>query len=344
MFSNLDNETINLIEKEYQSNSIPWSLGFSGGKDSSALLKLVFNALIRITNPHKPVNIVYCDTGMDIPLVANHVNSTLESLKREVEEFQLPIKVIVVKPSIENRYFSKIIGHGYPTPTNKFRWCTDKLRVNPIQSVIESKSNNIILLGVRNGESQERDRVISRYKTQQDYYLNQFSFPNTKLFTPIINYDLKDVWYLLKTKQPPFSIDGIKLESLYSSKSLDRTDLIDAIKQSFHKGRFGCWACTVVRKDHALMNLISNGYNDLIPLLNFRDWIIKYRDDPKNRCSLRRNGSLGPGPFTLAARKTILNKLLYAQSESGIHLISESEIDYIKSIWQIDMNSTKYHE
>ena len=177
--------TIEHIKREYLKNSIPWSLGFSGGKDSSALLKLVYAALKDIGTKSKPVTVIYCDTGVEIPIVRSFVLETLNKLSEEVAGNGVPIETQIVIPSLHDRYFSKVIGRGYPPPSYKFRWCTDVLRVNPIKKYLNNlQKKGVILLGIRKGESRERNRVIHRYKTDDEYYFRQSSNINVIIYRP----------------------------------------------------------------------------------------------------------------------------------------------------------------
>ncbi len=344
MLTDLDFKTIELIEKEYLNNEIPWSLGFSGGKDSSAMMKLTYNAIAGIKNPKKLINVVYCDTGVEIPIVTSFVKKTLANLKNEIAESNLPININVVEPKLENRFFSKVIGRGYPTPTNKFRWCTDRLRVMPIQAMINNKYQNIVLVGVRKGESVERDKILKYYNAEKPYYLKQANFSNVKIFAPILDYNVKDVWSIIKSKQVPKSINGKDLEAIYRSAGEKQIEFKDYSSTALQKGRFGCWTCTVVRKDKAVQNLIINGCDSLIPLLRFRNWLFDLRDNKDYRCKWRRNGMKGLGPFTLEARKLILDELLKTQTESGYKLIKNEEISFIKNQWKLDIKSSSYRE
>jgi len=344
MLTDLDFNTIELIEKEYLNNEIPWFLGFSGGKDSSAMLKLTYNAIANIKNPNKLINVVYCDTGVEIPIVTSFVKKTLTNLKNEIAELNLPININVVEPKLENRFFSKVIGRGYPTPTNKFRWCTDRLRVMPIQAMMNNKYQNIVLVGVRKGESVERDKILKNYNAEKPYYLKQANFSNVKIFAPILDYNVKDVWSIIKSKQVPKSINGKDLEAIYRSAGEKQIEFKDYSSTALQKGRFGCWTCTVVRKDKAVQNLIINGCDSLIPLLRFRNWLFDLRDNKDYRCKWRRNGLKGLGPFTLEARKLILDELLKTQTESGYKLIKNKEISFIKQQWNFDIKSSSYRE
>lgn len=343
--SDLDYQTIENIQIEYQKDRTHWTLGFSGGKDSSALLKLTYLALYYLKNKHKPINVIYCDTGVEIPIISLFVKETLGNLLIEAKEHEIPITKQIVYPVLKDRYFSKVIGHGYPPPTNKFRWCTDRLRVKPIKGILKNvNDHNIILLGIRKGESIERDRTISRYTTNNEYYLKQSNNSNAIIFSPIIKYEVKNVWSTIRNYNLPRSIDSNKLQTFYKITDLNDSvnhDSIDILKD---KSRFGCWTCTVVRQDKAVKDLIENGFNDLKPLLIFRNWLISIRDNPNYRCKRRRNGEKALGPFTIDARKEILNRLLKAQNNTCWELINDHEIEYIKKQWKFDVNSAKYFE
>src|SRR5687768_5123891 len=109
-----DRNIIDVVKGEYLKDNTPWYIGYSGGKDSSAVLTLVFNALLEIEKHHKPVEIVYCDTGVEIPTISRYVKTTLEALKFESLSLHLPFKVTIAKPKLDDRYFVKVIGRGYP--------------------------------------------------------------------------------------------------------------------------------------------------------------------------------------------------------------------------------------
>ena len=68
------------------------------------------------------------------------------------------------------------------------------------------------------------------------------------------------------------------------------------------------------------------------------------RDDVGYRCTVRRNGVPGLGPFRISARKELLRRLLTAQRQSGIKLIRAVEIRKIHSLWAADLESNTYVE
>jgi DNA sulfur modification protein DndC len=330
--------SIERIQQEYLSSPTPWYIGFSGGKDSSAVLKLTYLALMLLQKKSKPVTILYCDTGVEIPIFRNLVYRTLNDIEIEASKNNVPLFSKIVSPNTENKYFSKIIGRGYPPPSNKFRWCTDRLRINPINTELNSNKSgeNIVLLGIRIGESNNRDNVMSRYSTDSSYFYRQNGNSSTLIFAPIYNYSTEETWATIEYNQFPKSIDTFELLKLYRHANGECPIIRDVKGTPCGKGRFGCWTCTVVRKDKSVKGLIDEGNYNLQPLFNFRNWLLEIRDKPEYRSSKRRNGAYGLGPFTLAARKEILRMLFVAQKNSDFVLIGTDEIDFIEKCWDID--------
>ncbi len=80
----------------------------------------------------------------------------------------------------------------------------------------------------------------------------------------------------------------------------------------------------------------------LKPLLRYRNWLQKMRNEPQNRCPSRRNGTPGPGPLTLAARRRALRGLRKAERESGLCLLGSEEAKLIRQLWREDRDSPAY--
>jgi DNA sulfur modification protein DndC len=334
-------QTLAEIRKELRNHPEPWVVGFSGGKDSSCVVKLIYLALLGAPDRRNSVTILYCDTGVEIPLVRTFVWQTLTGLSIEAKKNGVPLECNVASPPLRDRFFFKIIGRGYVSPTNKFRWCTDRLRIHPVQSFINKipGGEKIVVLGLRRGESQERDKTIARHRTKHGNYFRQSGAARTLIYTPILRYSVEDVWNVLANCSPPGSIDCQRLLALYRHANGECPIVRDADATPCAGSRFGCWTCTVVRRDRAMESLIESGYEAMRPLLDFRNWLIHFRDDPKQRWSTRRNGCVGPGPFTIAARRTILRRLLATQQTVGFQLITPEEIVAIKQEWELDRTS-----
>jgi hypothetical protein len=59
--------TVRAISHSLVEHPEPWVVGFSGGKDSSCVVKLVYQALLRAKRRNTSVTVLYCDTGVEVP-------------------------------------------------------------------------------------------------------------------------------------------------------------------------------------------------------------------------------------------------------------------------------------
>ncbi len=340
----LNEETIESIRDTYSSDNRPWVIGFSGGKDSSAVVKLTVNAINGLRKHQKRITIIYCDCNVEMPLIRDLSISNLKRISRFAVKYNLPVRTLIVKPKIQDSFFVKIIGRGYPPPTNKFRWCTDRLRIWPIrQAMSKVTDETIMILGTRYDESRDRANRMARKAIGSSLFFQSGNFPNQKVFSPIANYSTEEVWRTLFDNHNINVISVNELAKLYGFRKNEISEQQSFYQPMHNNLRFGCWACTVVRQDKAAEHLISRGIKCLEPLKQFRDWLIEIRDDVRLRCSERRNGAKGPGPFTLSARVEILRKLLLAQKISKLQLITKAEIKEIENLWAEDLPHSKYH-
>jgi DNA sulfur modification protein DndC len=332
MQNNLQKRTIAEIKSKYEKDVSPWLLAYSGGKDSSAVLKMLLQAMACTANKCRSVYIVFCDTGVENPLVADFIRYTFRQVNSFIKCNNLPASTHILRPEKKNRFWIKVIGRGCPPPTNRFRWCTDKLRVNPLRDFCTKNdlTNATTILGVRKGESRQRDNTIEKY-AKSDNYLRYYDSEKRSYYCPIFKYSVVDVWNCLSNGSIFNDNFYKKLAGIYGIN--DRRGE-EVYRTNGH--RMGCWVCTVVRKDKSTEDLVKRGFTQLEPYLRFRNWLCVFRDNPKYRCKKRRNGRDGPGPITIQGRKIILSNLLELQNETKTKLITDSEIAFIYNEWEKD--------
>ena len=85
-------QSIEHVKKLYLSDSIPWVIGYSGGKDSTATLQLVWYALQELEKEgkaEKKVHVISTDTLVENPVVSSWVNKSLEKMNAAAEEQNL---------------------------------------------------------------------------------------------------------------------------------------------------------------------------------------------------------------------------------------------------------------
>ena len=164
----IDNLT-DLIADIYSRDDIPWIVGYSGGKDSSEILQLIWRALEKLKKQGKkikPLNVMTTDTLVENPIVSTWIKGSLKSLRQRALEQDLPIYPNLLTPNIEDTFWVNLIGKGYPAPRPKFRWCTDRLKIKSssdfTQKIAEEKGEAILVLGTRKLESNVRNLSISK--------------------------------------------------------------------------------------------------------------------------------------------------------------------------------------
>lgn len=317
--------------------SSKWIIGFSGGKDSTALLKVIYAAYLSCKKKPREIDVIYCDTGVENPILDRYVKRLFCRFNKEFRASSVNFATHLLKAPVSDRFFVKVIGRGYPTPTNKFRWCTNKLRIGPVSSFIGSAAagDAIVGLGLRRNESIQRDRSLNNNGNQ--LWQEQVEAGNRyRLFLPILDFSIEDVWEAICDLPLPNAIDSEQLAALYRGASGECPIIRPLEPSPCGSGRFGCWTCTVVRKDRSSLGLIQAGYSELIPFYDFRQWLIEIRNDPARRWPQRRNGAPGPGPLTLFARKEILLKLRQLEKQTGCSVLGEDEVCEIKRLWKLD--------
>src|SRR5579863_5029493 len=86
-------QAISRITTAYLSSAEPWVVGYSGGKDSTAVVKLIFQSLLRLRRARKPVTVIYCDTGVEIPVASSLARRALADLEVEATNLSVPISI-----------------------------------------------------------------------------------------------------------------------------------------------------------------------------------------------------------------------------------------------------------
>lgn len=350
------------IRDEYldPAHRFPWVVGFSGGKDSTVVAHGVFEALLSIppSQRTRDVHIVSNDTMVESPLVIAHLDVVTKRIQEAAQNLNLPITVARTHPEPDKTFWVLLIGKGYPSPNLTMRWCTDRLKIQPTSGYIKRNISQygaaIVVLGVRRDESQTRQRSIDKRKNDRGSNLT----PHTDLmgaliYRPIVDLTTDDVWEILGSFHAPWGGNHRDLFQLYRDAEGGECPVV--LSQSEAPGcgtrnsRFGCWTCTVVEKDKSLQGFIDSGNHHFKPLVEFRDWLKSIRNNPEMRQAHRRNGRLSfdasgkhiPGPFTIQARKQILDYLLRVQDEFGDRLITGAELDLIYQFWTADLQQEK---
>ena len=338
-------ETTEYLRQAYLADGRPWVVAYSGGKDSTLVLHLVYQMLVDLgEQAKKPVFVISSDTRVEAPNIVSYIETVLSSLEIDAQKKDLPIQCELVRPSVEQRFWSKLIGRGYPPPTRWFRWCTTSMKIKPSRRAIEAITAQfgsvILLLGSRKAESSQRRKGMeSRVKNFRNLNTHH-EIPNAFVLAPISDWSDDDVWeFLFENNPAPWGYAHDQMLGLYRQAVGGECPVVmDLNTPSCGGSRFGCWTCTVVRLDKSMDGFIETGEQWMKPLADFRNYLKEFRERDGVRMDRRRDGSEGPGPFTPGARQHLLEHLLKVEKEVGIELISDEEIVYIQSIWSQDFD------
>jgi len=116
--------------REYGARHDVWSVAFSGGKDSTAMVTLVVHLIEtgRVPRPRK-MYVLYGDTRMELPPLWLSAQAIMADLaKRDWIECR------TVMAEMDQRFFVYMLGRGVPPPNNNtLRWCTAQIKVEPME-------------------------------------------------------------------------------------------------------------------------------------------------------------------------------------------------------------------
>ena len=287
--------SLEIIRQASERYSLPFVLGFSGGKDSTTTLSLLIEAMRRGVKISK-LYVAYADTLFEQPVLHKEALEALESLKG-IEG----VEPVVLKPAEGEDYVSMVVEKGYPVPAWYFRWCVDRLKIRPMKRFMKAVGNAVRVLGVRADESSSRMRT-TLVKGERPAIIHGES-PTLR---PIIEWTEADVVSYLRSAKRWDGRSFSYLLDLYGYEIEDACapNVFCPVKIHVKEGvtaytsvRFGCWLCTVVKRNKMPVD----------PLLEeTREKLRAISDDPKNRIYI--NGK--PRKLTFEARKEIARLLL----------------------------------
>jgi len=332
------------IQDVYLKDSAPWVIGFSGGKDSTAALQMVFYALEALPPGKltKAVHVVSNDTLVENPAVVKRLDEQLGKIadagKRQLFVHNPDLfNVAKVTPQLEDRFWVNLIGKGYPSPNRWFRWCTDRLKIYPtnryLNSTVDQNGSAVVVLGIRSAESSTRSAAMKAHGNGDRLYKHS-SLPDASVYAPIADLSNDEVWAYLLQCPNPWGSDNRGLLGLYVSASGagECPFVIEMGTQSCGKSRFGCWVCTVVDRDKSMENLVHNGEDWMEELLQFRDWLYSARQQASQYVPRYLASRAKFGPFLLTTRRRMLESLLSMQDHLHVELIGSDELRYVEEL------------
>lgn len=335
------------IQEAYLEGDVPWIVCYSGGKDSTAVLQLIFYALseLREENLTKEMHVLSNDTLVENPAISKYLDEQLERIRLGGHEKLYKhnpslFSVEKVKPEMRDRFWVNLIGKGYPAPNRWFRWCTERLKINPTSKYIKDSlakhDKVVIVLGTRKAESPNRAVSMRNYGSGGRFH--NHALPNALVYTPIAEMSNDDVWAYILFNRNPWGSNNVDLLDIYghACNSGECPFVIETGTQSCGRSRFGCWVCTVVDRDRSMENFVNNGAKWMEGLLDYRNWIYEIRREDSQYIPGKLAGKAKFGPFLLRVREEMLERLLELQDKIGLELIGKEELGITQGLLERD--------
>ncbi|TRZ51332.1 DNA phosphorothioation system sulfurtransferase DndC, partial [bacterium] len=296
------------------------------------------------TQRKKPISILCTDTRVEIPAISEIVEGTLLKMQKFSQQNDLNIEINLLKPPPEQSFWVNIIGRGYPPPNRIFRWCTQRLKIDPVNVFVNRRIGHwgeaILHLGARRAESSTRAQTMAGREARNGL-IRHPDLPRVWVSNPIEFLTTEEVWAYLLQKSNPWGSDNRILYKLYANASNGECPIqIDTSTPACGHSRFGCWTCTVVDRDKASEGLLAAGDERMEHLIEFRETLLEFRNPDKGwRDNRRMNGSSkNPGPLHIKGRKELLKRLLKLQEETNTVLITSEELLLVQQLWKAARN------
>jgi DNA sulfur modification protein DndC len=313
-----------------------WAIAYSGGKDSSALATFVTWAIQtgQIPAPAS-LTILYADTRMELPPLQQSAVRLMSHFHRSGFQAQ------IVLPEMEDRFFVYMLGLGVPPPTNRFRWCTPKLKIEPMHRALtglrQAAGEKLLMLtGVRMGESAARDARIavscSKDSGECGQGWMQVQTPEALADTlaPLLHWRLCHVYDWLYFDEYGHGCDAAGVAAVYGEDDV----------------RTGCVGCNLASQDTALIRLVRQSqWSHLAPLFELKPLYAELKQAKWRKRKLeaerRADGQYNKniqrmGPITMEGRAYGLERVLDIQRRAGVDLINAEEEVYIRRMWAED--------
>jgi DNA sulfur modification protein DndC len=329
------------LRELYLNDPRPWMVGFSGGKDSTLVAHLIFETVRSIPAEQrtKEIHLLCTDTRVEIPAVVETIEGTLNKMQKFSEMEALHVQTHLLRPPADQSFWVNIIGRGYPPPNRFFRWCTQRMKIDPVNVFVErwlGRGGEAILhLGARRAESATRAQTMAGIEVRNGLRKHP-DLPRVYVSNPIEHLTTEEVWAYLLQNPAPWGGSHRELYKLYNNAGGGECPIqIDTSTPSCGNSRFGCWTCTVVERDKASEGLLASGDERMEPLIAFRERLLFFQD-PTNgfRDTVRMNGSDGNGPLLMKGRKLLLKELLALQQQTGLRLLTDDELLLIQQHWK----------
>jgi len=222
----------------------------------------LLNALRGYKNKPKKVWVLYANTLVDPPPLLQAAQRSLNIFENLGKKAGVPVIPQILTPALEDRFWVLLIGKGYPPPSIRFRWCSERLKIRPVRNFLKQIKEKygefpLVLTGIRLNEGSNRKKSLSKRLTK-DKWMKYEGLKSCSVYAPLLNLNTNEIWKYIKYNEKKWGVSMQYLRELYSVDS-----------NNVNGFRTGCWVCTLIKKDQSLEKLAETN-SELIPFIEFR--------------------------------------------------------------------------
>lgn len=324
-----------------------WCVAYSGGKDSSATVSFVQWAIKtgQVKAP-ETLTVLYANTRQELPPLNTTAMRLLDQLRSE------GVDARSVLPTLDDRFYVYMFGRGVPPPSNRFRWCTAQLKIEPMEAALKAMRDTdgekfLQITGVRLGESAARDARIAVSCSKdggecgQGWFQSRPSEHVADTLAPLVHWRLCFVWDWLYFAHDERYMQGIIKVDQPGHGYGFLSDI--AAVYGDDEARTGCIGCNLASRDTALENLIDTPeWAHLRPLTEIKPLFAELKKPKwrlrKSAPAVLKDGSYAKngqrmGPLTMEGRAFGLERILDIQRRAGVDLVNAEEEARIREQW-----------
>ncbi len=213
----------------------------------------------------------------------------------------------------------------------------------------EGRQAPVVMTGVRQDESHARNqRIAARGEVADALWTNEAGHLRA---SPILDWSTDDVWEYIgeaAARARPSYSDFQETMRIYRDGGGSSCVVVADMRSDSHRApcgvRTGCWACTRVRNDRSMENMLESDpqrYGYLQPLAKLRNFISNTQYDWSRRQFVGRsidehgNIAIGADGYNPDMLQALLRYSLSAQVASGVEFVSLQALIAIDARWSM---------
>lgn len=347
------------IRQVYRSQQADWVIAFSGSRDATVTLQLIWEALEGVDQAdltHR-IHVVNVTTGVDSVVAHSWIARSLVAMETAAEDLGLPICAARLTRELADSFWVKLIGHGYGVPNPSQRWCADGLKRRPVERYIRRltrQGQQVVLVLGSHRVTDARPSWVASLRHASEAGLSAYQGgAEAARYNPLRGWSADEVHHFLDNYPSPWDTSNLELLRLYEATAQEAAEAESTHAPMCGDCSVGCWVCTVL-DDTCPSDELFEQRPDLIwlgPLFELRKELSQEDEfvDHRSTAPSSARGARPPRPartYSIGEREYWLRRVLKTQREAQdrlpsqaepMTLISDQELREIRRVWRVEV-------